>query len=495
MSSEDGHKRTSREAPVEAGEETAEGEEGTGTLHVDEEKEEGDHDNSTDNDAVIREHSQSGIADFEGQDGMPKTDEEMKNRELQRLREAATAQIRAWDNILVDAKIAGGNFLAANDKEEENQHNCKDRSYRDDLGPTSTKNSKEAETEEESTNNPMSKSALKQVGIGITVQVPEVQGDVHNQVGQETALEDHPEMPARFSAPRAAPRPPAPPLRQPTGERHQRPPWRSLPGAFLVQGMFAPSSSSGTEPNSQENQQRVDQVDAVAPPENLVEARPVSGLTEAAPVDLDELEQQQQRHQQRQQSKKHMKCMLAAGLCIPLAVILVVVLVLGLDASTEDDHNSNISDGDEAASNATSASIKLLLDILPNYTMVAIQDSPFSPQSQAYQWMLEDPYLQNYTQHRLRQRFALVTFFFATNGTAWSSDVNAHQNWLSYDHDECDWDATVSPAAATAVGLFVHKPYQWFSPCDDQSNIIQNLFLFGKDLQGTLPPELFWGLR
>lgn len=79
--------------------------------------------------------------------------------------------------------------------------------------------------------------------------------------------------------------------------------------------------------------------------------------------------------------------------------------------------------------------------VLPDYTLRKLKH-PGSPQSFAYQWILQDPKLVEYidTEWRVLQRFALVTFYYATGGDGWV--YNDH--WLSYEHDECEWYAYVA---------------------------------------------------
>jgi hypothetical protein len=80
-----------------------------------------------------------------------------------------------------------------------------------------------------------------------------------------------------------------------------------------------------------------------------------------------------------------------------------------------------------------------LVSFLPNYSLPMLLD-PTSAQSRALQWLLYDhdpPDLLNYTSSRIRQRFAMATFYYATEGVGWRQS----RNWLSTDKDvhECDW--------------------------------------------------------
>lgn len=91
---------------------------------------------------------------------------------------------------------------------------------------------------------------------------------------------------------------------------------------------------------------------------------------------------------------------------------------------------------------------------LPDYSVAAIQSSPASPQARAYRWILNDPLLHKYGPDRLLQRFALATFYYATNGDDWNTTTSSYfyqeneedadsyvstQDWMSYSVSECSW--------------------------------------------------------
>jgi hypothetical protein len=97
----------------------------------------------------------------------------------------------------------------------------------------------------------------------------------------------------------------------------------------------------------------------------------------------------------------------------------------------------------------------------------AMSDSS-TPQSRALEWLSADQGLGTYSSLRKKQRFALATFFFSTNGEKW----RRNDGWLSVD-DECQWYTTGSTA----------------SPCD-QDGLYSSLKLNFNDLDGSIPPEL-----
>jgi Leucine-rich repeat (LRR) protein len=90
-----------------------------------------------------------------------------------------------------------------------------------------------------------------------------------------------------------------------------------------------------------------------------------------------------------------------------------------------------------------------------------------SAQNRAYLWLLEDSFLDMYSDARLLQRYALATFYYSTHGEDWFFQTN----WLS-DMDECFW--------------YSRSPQ---SPCDIDGGL-QNLELDYNNINGELPPEL-----
>lgn len=94
-------------------------------------------------------------------------------------------------------------------------------------------------------------------------------------------------------------------------------------------------------------------------------------------------------------------------------------------------------------------------------------ETPGSAQNRAYLWLLGDSFLQQYSEERLLQRYALSTFFYSTRGENWFFKTN----WLT-DVDECFW--------------YSRSPRR---PCD-RFGRYQNLELDYNNLNGQLPPEL-----
>ena len=109
---------------------------------------------------------------------------------------------------------------------------------------------------------------------------------------------------------------------------------------------------------------------------------------------------------------------------------------------------------------------------LPDYSRLAIELDANSPQAVAYRWLTNDPYWESYPEWRQLQRFALVTFYYATNGHSWTLS----DNWLRYDNSECDW--------------FTNTGWDFkIERCDSEDRYI-SLMLGHNDLRGALPLEL-----
>ena len=118
------------------------------------------------------------------------------------------------------------------------------------------------------------------------------------------------------------------------------------------------------------------------------------------------------------------RLLLFTGGILILLVVAVIAITLGLS-------NKNTS------SKKKSARVPFSADLLPNSTHFALKN-PQSSQSKALQWVLDDPNLMNYNASRAIQRFALATFYYATNGDFWMENLD----WLSYEVQECHWFTT-----------------------------------------------------
>ncbi|CAB9525280.1 LRR receptor-like serine threonine-protein kinase [Seminavis robusta] len=115
---------------------------------------------------------------------------------------------------------------------------------------------------------------------------------------------------------------------------------------------------------------------------------------------------------------------------------------------------------------------------LPEYTLRAMEN-PRSPQTKAYQWLSNNLNNSNNTIHlpawRLKQRFALSTFYYATRGDYWVKN----QGWLNWDSNECTW-------AQFHDELYPNEA----ANCDDNGQLLSLQFGEANNLDGTIPPEI-----
>ena len=125
---------------------------------------------------------------------------------------------------------------------------------------------------------------------------------------------------------------------------------------------------------------------------------------------------------------------------------------------------------------STTQSINAFVRLLPTFTLDALEN-PISVQSRALYWLTADPSLPTYSEARLFQRYALATFYFATNGgndEIVSAQWLGADGWLSYEQHECTWYTTVESVSG--------------NPC--RQGVYTHLSLRRNNLQGTLPPEI-----
>jgi hypothetical protein len=118
-----------------------------------------------------------------------------------------------------------------------------------------------------------------------------------------------------------------------------------------------------------------------------------------------------------------------------------------------------------------------------------------TPQAQAYNWLLQDPHLELYSDQRIVVRFVLAALYFATGGSEWRRNTS----WLSHEHHECNWyswDFVSNTFNATKYGM----PPSPAVPCHEDGNrtfnidedtTFRNLWLPGNNLLGSLPLEIF----
>ncbi|CAB9521892.1 Leucine Rich Repeat [Seminavis robusta] len=192
-------------------------------------------------------------------------------------------------------------------------------------------------------------------------------------------------------------------------------------------------------------------------------------------------------------------------LCL-LVVIIVVAVVVKSGGNKEATKNQNepFQSVTVAPSGLPNQPHSIIFQAFPNYTLEALKD-PKSPQSLAHQWLLSDLEANNYTlTSRQKQRFALATLFYATNGNDWLNN----DNWLSHSAHECFWFAQGAFLEIPRTEVELNRIYLETThpnPCEMSPAQIdgpksvhlehgqyQHIWLHTNGLQGSLPLELYW---
>lgn len=136
---------------------------------------------------------------------------------------------------------------------------------------------------------------------------------------------------------------------------------------------------------------------------------------------------------------------------------------------------------------------------LPESTLDAIifgsELDPKTPQSRAYDWLMNDPFLADYPPWRQVQRFALTTFYYATGGEKWK----LQKDWLSYNVSECQWYFRTllwseiligSPTHVLNVGQLGQSELQFADRVCNEAGRYLHLVFAENNMKGFLPPEI-----
>jgi hypothetical protein len=195
---------------------------------------------------------------------------------------------------------------------------------------------------------------------------------------------------------------------------------------------------------------------------------------------------------------------------VGLIVVAAVALIAGLLSAERKNNNTGHENG-----TSNSEPVRVRFPWLPSYTKDTIIQNTTSPQAQAYNWLLADPFLGKYSQEQIEQRFALATLYYATGGlTSWISDTN----WLSYVRHECEWFYVEYTKSLLGFEyndgehpcLYANVTY--YDSVEEENNgdhikmthynnTIDNrfehnpyrlLWLSSNGLQGDLPEEIYW---
>ncbi|CAB9506522.1 Leucine-rich repeat receptor-like protein kinase [Seminavis robusta] len=313
------------------------------------------------------------------------------------------------------------------------------------------------------------------------------------------------------------PLPPQPPRGATTGTPgayHEGPSLDGRGVGFITayQNIGPTTEETFVEPN---NNTRYGSSSSLIQARAVPEEEQVDGMVHAEPVDTttSDLDPSQSEStwsgKRRSAHSKYHKMLVAALVCLVLGSVLTVigVLVSRNNKRKEDSETLFLRTPTMAPTMLTSTDY--LWNILPEATqqsidlqLIVAQDEPpaasttknktyyETPQTQAFQWLIEDAALWNYSStSRLYQRFALATLYYATQGKLWHDKAN----WLDYNQHECDWFA----ANEFRIG---GPPVLADSPCGDgtvnktSDGIFKRLWLPDNNLNGTFPSNEIYGM-
>lgn len=187
-----------------------------------------------------------------------------------------------------------------------------------------------------------------------------------------------------------------------------------------------------------------------------------------------------------------------------VAAIIALVIIL-VSSSGKKDEETLAPVSLMSATSAPTASpvsvVSYLYSLLPDYTLRRIDTDPNSPQAIAFEWLVNDTEINDYsilTPQRIIQRFSLVTFYLASGGDQWNNNAG----WLNHTLHECYWYnnpefalKSIFSAAHIMPGFF-NEFYPSSEPQPSICNadgIYQHLWLDNNGLVGSsaIPHELY----
>ncbi|KAG7345697.1 RHS repeat-associated core domain containing protein [Nitzschia inconspicua] len=123
---------------------------------------------------------------------------------------------------------------------------------------------------------------------------------------------------------------------------------------------------------------------------------------------------------------------------------------------------------------------------------IALED-PDSPQSKALDWMLDNVFLDGYSDDQIRQRFVMASLYYSTNGESWIKQ----SKWLS-EADECMWYTSETESDICKGVMLIELDLDTNNlggtlPWTDLamlSNQLQILDVFGNEISGFLNSQI-----
>ena len=92
-------------------------------------------------------------------------------------------------------------------------------------------------------------------------------------------------------------------------------------------------------------------------------------------------------------------------------------------------------------------------DLLPEFTLQAVEDDKNGPQAKALEWLDDHPNVNGMENWKKVQLVALVSFYHAFNGEEWPDEKRI--DWLNYEKDECLWGDPGKDGQYFGVGCYV----------------------------------------
>ncbi|CAB9523982.1 Leucine Rich Repeat [Seminavis robusta] len=279
------------------------------------------------------------------------------------------------------------------------------------------------------------------------------------------------------------------------------------PGAYPSGGNF-----QGTEGNLETAETHNEPISTRPPtiePENDTSGLAVANLVqdETFPQDLPQAHDCNLENETRSRETrlKQFKTNVLLGVIVLLAVILILVAILvpGKSKNPEEDYEPTATPTEGPSQNPSPAPTsysEFWLSLFPTTTVTAIINSPTSPQSMAFEWLMEEfDILHNLTEGRVVQRFALATFYFANSKEPWSFS----DNWLNHSVHECLWYSGLEDWYFFLAGA--EFPLDHISPCEQDpagyleegiwyqgDGLLKHFWMSYNGLMGSgIPPELY----
>ncbi|KAI2505202.1 hypothetical protein MHU86_9198 [Fragilaria crotonensis] len=184
--------------------------------------------------------------------------------------------------------------------------------------------------------------------------------------------------------------------------------------------------------------------------------------------------------------------------------VIVLAVIVGIVAAVVSTNSSKSSNSSSSPSNSSSPPVsvptaaptissqeadrrkKLIQDASPSTSIV---DDTASPPTLALEWMASDPVSATLDDNAFVQRFAVVTLYYSTNGSDWTSQPDPP--WLS-PVDECEWGGIVCGSDGVVLELNLDNfGVSGYLPLEIAllSQLIL-LSMFSGSLAGSLPTEI-----